>query len=82
MSVAKVVAIDFEFFEVRADFDFVYIHDGYSGSNPLIGRLSGWYSVPPGGFMTSQIYMYIKFTTEGTIVYRGFKAIYRSISIG
>jgi len=81
LSTVQQVFLEFLAFRTEANYDFVYLYNGYSEIDDLIIRLSGLYTSPlPGPYTTTQSYMYIRFTTDPSVVYTGFEARYTSVS--
>ena len=78
----QVVTISFEYFLTQADADFLYIHDGVDAGSSLIAKLQETYQTSVGSFWSSQEYMFVRFTSDSSINYGGFKAIYQSVSYG
>ena len=78
----QVVTLNFEYIQTETDADFVYIYDGDSDSAPLIGRLHGYYCVPPRALTTTQKYMFIRFTSDDSVSSGGFSASYKSTTFG
>jgi hypothetical protein len=75
------VKLDFTNFLTQPNNDWVVVYDGPNASSPLIARLSGNYAQPPGGFQTTQRYMYVRFASSGNLVTRGFSANYQSVTV-
>ncbi len=78
----KAVKVTFEEFQIESSWDFLYIYDGPNTSSPLINRLSGVLQTPfsytasnADGILT------LRFTSDGSRVYSGFKAAVSCISI-
>ncbi|XP_067048443.1 scavenger receptor cysteine-rich domain-containing group B protein-like [Acropora muricata] len=67
-------------FNMESNLDFVYVHDGSSSSAYLIGRFSG--STRPGPIVSSSNQLYVRFTSDGSSQYYGFKAVYRVVNQG
>ena len=74
-----VIELLFYDFATESSADYVSVYDGDSTSAPLIGRFSG--SSLPAPITSSSTKLYVRFTSDGSVVYRGFTARYRSIFI-
>ena len=74
-----VIELLFYDFATESSADYVSVYDGDSTSAPLIGRFSGS-SVPPP-ITSSSTKLYMRFTSDGSLQYRGFNARYRGIFI-
>ena len=74
---AKLQLVFFGPFNTESNKDFVYVYDGDSSSARLIGGFSG--SSRPGPIVSSSNQLYIRFTSDGSSQYEGFKAIYRGM---
>ena len=72
---AKLQLVFFGPFITQSNKDFVYVYDGNSSSARLIGGFSG--SSRPGPIVSSSNQLYVRFTSDGSSQYEGFKAIYR-----
>jgi len=57
--------------------DYVYVYDGDSTSSPLIGQFSG--SSVPAPIESSSHNLYVRFTSDGSNQYSGFRALYRGM---
>ncbi|XP_074607172.1 uncharacterized protein LOC141860089 isoform X3 [Acropora palmata] len=77
---AKLQLVFFGPFITQSNKDFVYVYDGNSSSARLIGGFSG--SSRPGPIVSSLNQLYVRFTSDGSSQYEGFKAIYRVLSQG
>jgi hypothetical protein len=77
--VLQAVILDFNNFETETLADYVYVYDGWNESASLIASLSGYLSTPPRGYITSQRYMLVRFTTNYDDVYHGFKATFTTL---
>ena len=62
-------------FQTESNVDFVYVYDGSSSSAGLIGRFSG--SSRPGTIVSSSNQLHVRFTSDSSSQYYGFKAVYR-----
>ena len=62
-------------FKTGRNTDFVYVYDGSSSSARLIGRFSG--SSRPGTIVSSSNQLHVRFTSDASSQYHGFKAVYR-----
>jgi len=67
-------------FTTESNADFVYVYDGNSSSARLIGRFSG--SSRPGPSVSSSNQLHVRFTSNGSSQYYGFKATYRVLNQG
>ena len=76
---AKLQLVFFGPFITQSNKDFVYVYDGNSSSARLIGGFSG--SSRPGPIVSSSNQLYVRFISDGSSQYEGFKAIYRGIFI-
>lgn len=74
----QIILLDFDDFNTESCCDYVEIYDGSNSKAPLIRTLSGTFTTPPGGFSSSQRYMFVEFTSDSSIVRRGFSARYIS----
>ena len=74
-----VIELLFYDFATESSADYVSVYDGDSTSAPLIGRFSG--SSLPAPITSSSTKLYVRFTSDGSVVYRGFAARYRGIFI-
>jgi len=65
----------------QVNLDFVDIYDGPDTSSPLLARISGNYrpGSAPGGFITTQRSMYVRFASNGFKVAPGFIATYSTV---
>jgi hypothetical protein len=73
------VQLDFTNFLTQPNADWVTIYDGDSDAAPLIARLSGAYTTPPIGFLTTQGSMFVQFTSDLATSVRGFNATFTSV---
>ena len=64
-------------FRTERNKDFVYVYDGSSASARLIGRFSG--SSRPGTILSSSNQLHVRFTSDSSSQYYGFKAVYRGM---
>ena len=62
-------------FQTESNVDFVYVYDGSSSSAGLISRFSG--SSRPGTIVSSSNQLHVRFTSDSSSQYYGFKAVYR-----
>ena len=76
------MTVNFDYLQTQTDSDFIYIYDGDNTDAPLIAKLHGYYCDPPTGFTTTQQYMFIRFTTDGSSNAGGFAASYRLTTFG
>ena len=73
------VFLEFLAFTTEANYDYVYLYDGYNASDHRIVRLSGSYTgALPGPYKSTQPYMFVWFTTDYSNFYTGFEARYTS----
>ena len=61
-------------FDTESNNDYVYVYDGGSPSSPLIGTYSG--SSTPAPITSSSNNLYVRFTSDGSVVFGGFVALY------
>lgn len=66
-------------FATESSADYVSVYDGDSTSAPLIGQFSG--SSLPAPITSSSTKLYVRFTSDSSVLYRGFTARYRGIFI-
>ena len=74
-----VIELLFYYFTTESSADYVSVYDGDSTSAPLIGQFSG--SSLPAPITSSSTKLYVRFTSDHSVVYRGFIARYRGILI-
>ena len=74
-----VIELLFYHFTTESSVDYVRVYDGESTSAPLIGRFSG--SSLPVPITSSSTKLYVRFTSDHSVVYIGFIARYRGIFI-
>ena len=72
-----VIELLFYYFTTQSSADYVSVYDGDSTSAPLIGQFSG--SSLPAPITSSSTKLYVRFTSDGYLEYRGFSARYRGI---
>ena len=72
-----VIELLFNTFTTESYADYLRVYDGDSTSAPLIGRFSG--SSLPAPITSSSTKLYVRFTSDGYLEYRGFSARYRGI---
>ena len=65
-------------FNTQPSADYVRVYNGGSPSSPLIGRFSG--SSLPAPITTLSNELYVKFTSDGSGTYQGFRARYRGMT--
>jgi hypothetical protein len=70
-----VVILTFTDFCIESSFDYVTIYDGDSASSYEIARITGC-NVAPATYASSQCNMFIRFTSDYNVVFRGFNATY------
>lgn len=70
--------LDFVYFNTEYTHDPVKLYDGPDISSPVMDTLSGYYTKPRRGYTTTQQYMYVTFTSDALVTYKGFKAQYSS----
>lgn len=63
-------------FVTETNYDYVYVYDGGSSSDPLVGRYNGR-SLPPK-IRSSSNKLFVEFTTDGSVTMSGFAASYHS----
>jgi CUB domain len=73
------VMLTFNDLDTESDYDYVYLYDGSSESDPMIIDYTGSYRALLPTWMTSQRYMFIRFTSDTSFASRGFDAIYTSV---
>ena len=71
------IVVDFKYFLTEGKHDRVVIYDGNTTSAPVLGDFSGS-SIPPQ-ITSTKNKIFIKFSTDGSTTYRGFKLNYRSV---
>ena len=64
-------------FYTESNSDFVNVYDGSSSSARLIGRFHG--SSRPATIVSSSNQLHVRFTSDGSSEYYGFKAVYRGM---
>ena len=74
-----VIELLFYTFTTESSADYVRVYDGDSTSAPLIGYFSG--SSLPAPITSSSTKLYVRFTSDGSVVYAGFAARYQGIFI-
>ena len=74
-----VIELLFYDFTTESSADYVSVYDGDSTSAPLLGQFSG--SSLPAPITSSSTKLYVRFVSDGSVVYRGFTARYRGIFI-
>ena len=74
---AKLELVFFGTFTTESNRDFVYVYDGSSSSARLIGRFTG--SSRPAPIVSSSNQLHVRFTSDGSVEYNRFKAVYRGI---
>jgi cubilin len=79
-SQASTVEVDFTFFATQANTDWVILYNGVSAASSMIARLSGQYSPAPTDFVSTQQYMFIRFSSSEQISAAGFSAVYSSVA--
>ncbi|MEM7039026.1 MAG: glycosyl hydrolase family 18 protein, partial [Bacteroidota bacterium] len=65
------VRAEFIAFDLEANFDYVYVHDGSSTAAPLIGQYSG--TTAPGPFTSTGDALTFRFTTDGATIASGYR---------
>ncbi|CAN1565821.1 Gliding motility-associated, C-terminal domain [Flavobacteriaceae bacterium] len=68
----QVVSVTFNSFNTEATYDYLYIYDGSSITDPLINRYSG--TTSPGIITSSSGCLTFRFTSDGSTVKAGWKA--------
>ena len=79
LSSNAVIELLFYYFSTQPSADYVSVYDGDSTSAPLIGRFSG--SSLPAPITSSSTKLYVRFTSDSSLEYRGFNARYQGIFI-
>ena len=74
---SQVVVVDFDVFDTESCCDKMNIYDGDNNKSPSIITLSGSYQTPPTGVASTQMFMFLRFTSDDSITGRGFTASYR-----
>ena len=74
-----VIELLFYYFATESSADYVSVYDGDSTSAPLISRFSG--SSLPAPIRSSSTKLYVRFTSDRSLQYRGFNARYQGIFI-
>jgi hypothetical protein len=75
-------SIQFNFFDLQTEYcnDYIAIYDGNPTNDSLIGKFCG---SPLAGTTTpatsTSNFMTVKFFTDGSLNYRGFKAVYAAV---
>lgn len=59
----------------RCTYDFVELRDGASPLAPLLGRYCG--TDAPGSTFSSGNYMFVRFASDESAIFRGFQATYK-----
>ena len=77
LSSNAVLELVFVSFNTELSTDYVYVYDGDSPSSPLIGQFSG--GSLPATITSSSKKLYIRFTSDGSGQYAGFRALYRGM---
>ena len=71
------VELVFFLFYTQSSADYVTVYDGGSLSSTLIGSYSGALFPLPAPFASSSSKLYVRFTSDSSTTYRGFRAHYR-----
>ena len=74
------IYLQFGSFNLESCCDWVQIFDGGSEYSSRIARKSGYQ--PPWGVCSSGRFLFVKFTTDGSVTQSGFSATYRVVSHG
>jgi CUB domain len=74
----QVVVLTFVQFATEVNYDFVQLFDGYDNTSSVIATLTG--SLYQTLFYSTQQYMYIRFTSDGSVTSNGFNATYQSVT--
>ena len=61
--------------DIESSYDYVTVYDGGSLSSPMIGTFSG--NSRPAPITSSSAKLYVRFTSDHSITYGGFRAHYR-----
>lgn len=75
--VEQSVLLQFAGFLTEACCDYIHIYDGYNTLSKQLASLSGTVS-PSTEYWSTQIYMYLRFITDGSVAYNGFTATFSS----
>jgi cubilin len=76
------IDLDFVVFITQANADWVLIYDGNSPAASMLGRLSGQYSPAPTDFLSTQEFMFVRFSSNERVSAAGFMATYTSVPAG
>ncbi|KAL9986101.1 hypothetical protein ACROYT_G000181 [Oculina patagonica] len=66
--------LEFFRFDTEVNYDFVYVYNGGSSSDPLVGKYNG--SSLPAKIRSTSNKLFIVFTTDGSVLKSGFAASY------
>jgi RHS repeat-associated protein len=75
---ASTVTLSFLYFNTEANHDFVYVYDGPDASFPLIGQYH-YGSLPPSSITSTQGSLFIRFTSDGSLNFSGWRVDYSSV---
>jgi hypothetical protein len=78
---AKTIELTFEQFLVEMDYDFVYVYDGNSINAPLIGSYTNTHE-PPDVITSTGKSICIRFVTDETTTFEGWRVIYKTSACG
>jgi len=78
VEVDAVVTLEFTQFSTEQCCDEVFIYDGDSTKAQLIATLNGQLAPPTQRYVSTQRYMFVRFTSDATITNSGFSATYTS----
>lgn len=65
---------------IACRYDELTIYDGSDSNSPVLGSFCGFEN--PGEFLSSSNHLYMHFSTDGSVTYRGFRATYSNVMIG
>lgn len=82
VEIFQTITLNFDFLNTESCCDIIYLYDGDSIKASLIASVSGAPSTPPGGFESTQQYMFVRFITDSTDTASGFSASYISTKPG
>jgi CUB domain len=78
----KVVSISFENVNTESGWDFIRVYDGDSSSANRIVQLTGNNPTRLAKYYTTQINMFVEFTSDGSVFASGFSASYIATAPG
>lgn len=71
----QTVRLDVNYVQLEFGFDFLRVYDGPNDSAMLLAELTGNYNTTMS-YVTTQYQMFVKFTSDSSVVYQGFIAYY------